>query len=246
MENPNNQFTPPEGSQQTPFYKTTWFILLTTFCICFPVGLFLMWKYKKFHVGVRIALTSVFSLTFVICTAASVVSAVGFSSRKASSSVYPEYSMETTANELFETEEETTAEPTRSAIEETTAAAVIPETTMAAETSGSANGNVYDVTLDELLASYSADTNKADVLYKGKTLRITGPVTYVDKSAPDSAVIDMGEKNKNYSIDTLSCYFYDKTDAAKVDNVQVGDTITVVGVCDGSIITIMLLDSKIQ
>lgn len=79
-----------------------------------------MWKYKKFHIGVRIALTSVLSLTLVISTAAAVVNAIGFSSTKASSSIYSTYSMETTANDLFETEEETTAKPTRSAIEETT------------------------------------------------------------------------------------------------------------------------------
>lgn len=246
MENPNNQITPPEASEQTPFYKTTWFILLTTFCICCPVGLFLMWKYKKFHIGVRIAFTSVFSLSIVVFTALAVANAIGASSRKASSSVYPTYSMETTANDLFETEEETTAMATRPAIQETTTTAVIPETTMAAETSASANGNVYDVTLDELLAAYSADYEKADVLYKGKTLRFTGTVNYVDRSYDSTIILDFKVGDKDYSVNTITSYFYDETEIAKADKVKVGDTVTLVGVCDGSVITLMMKDCKIQ
>lgn len=189
MENPNNQFTPLRHPNTPPFYKTTWFILLTTFCICFPVGLFLMWKYKKFHIGVRIALTSVLSLTLVISTAAAVVNAIGFSSTKASSSIYSTYSMETTANDLFETEEETTAKPTRSAIEET-----------------------------------------------------TWTVNYVDRSYANTIIIDFKEPDKNYSFNTITSYFYDTAEIAKADKVKVGDTVTLVGVCDGSIITIMLND----
>lgn len=49
-----------------------------------------------------------------------------------------------------------------------------------------------------------------------------------------------------FSVNTITCYFYDKTEVGKANNVQVGDTITVVGICDGSIITVMLTDSKIQ
>jgi hypothetical protein len=246
MENPNNQFTPPEASEQTPFYKTTWFILLTTFCICCPVGLFLMWKYKKFHIGVRIAFTSVFSLSVVFFTALAVANAIGGSSRKASSSVYPKYSMETTANDLFETEEKTATIATRPAIEETTTAAIIPETTMDAETSASANQNVYDVTLDELLSSYSADYEKADVLYKGKTLRFTGTVTYVDRNYDNTIILDFKVGDKDYFVNTVTSYFYDDTEMAKADKVKVGDTVTLVGVCDGSVITLVLSDCKIQ
>ncbi|GEM_PF-4593944 len=49
-----------------------------------------------------------------------------------------------------------------------------------------------------------------------------------------------------FSVNTITCYFYDKPEVGKANNVQVGDTITVVGICDGSIITVMLTDSKIQ
>lgn len=42
-----------------PFYTKTWFILLTLLICCFPLGLFLMWKYKKFNKPVRIILTTV-------------------------------------------------------------------------------------------------------------------------------------------------------------------------------------------
>lgn len=49
-----------------PFYAQSWFVVLMMFCCCFPVGLFLMWKYKKFSKPVRIALTIFFAIAFII------------------------------------------------------------------------------------------------------------------------------------------------------------------------------------
>ena len=49
-----------------PFYSQTWFIVLMMFCCCFPVGLFLMWKFKKFNKPVRIILTVLFALGIIV------------------------------------------------------------------------------------------------------------------------------------------------------------------------------------
>ena len=49
-----------------PVYSQTWFIVLMMFCCCFPVGLFLMWKYKKFNKPVRIILTVLFAFGVII------------------------------------------------------------------------------------------------------------------------------------------------------------------------------------
>lgn len=49
-----------------PFYSQTWFVLLMMLCCCFPIGLFLMWKYKKFNKPVRIIITIFFVFCFII------------------------------------------------------------------------------------------------------------------------------------------------------------------------------------
>lgn len=49
-----------------PFYAQNWFVVLMMFCCCFPVGLFLMWKYKKFSKPVRIVLTVFFAIAFIV------------------------------------------------------------------------------------------------------------------------------------------------------------------------------------
>lgn len=244
METPNNQFTPPETSEQTPFYKTTWFILLTTFCICFPVGLFLMWKYKKFHVGVRIALTAVLSLNIVVFSAAAIISVVSASSKKASGSVYPKYSMETTANDLYETEEETTAKAYEYQTEETTRA-IMEETTTAAETTVASTNTVYEVKVDDILDSYANDKAKADELYKGKTLRFTATVDniLVDNNA-NRVMVNFS--HSNWSIDQLCCFVTDTAEKVKAEKLLKGDTITIIGVGDGYFASPLLQDCKIQ
>ena len=49
---------------KTPFYQSTWFVILMLLCWCFPIGLFLMWKYKKFNKNMRIIITALYAITF--------------------------------------------------------------------------------------------------------------------------------------------------------------------------------------
>lgn len=42
------------------FYQRSWFAILMMFCCCFPVGLYMMWYYKKFSGIARVIITVVF------------------------------------------------------------------------------------------------------------------------------------------------------------------------------------------
>lgn len=50
--------------QRVPFYQSIWFTVLMMFCCCFPVGLFLMWRYRKFTLVVRGIVTILFGALF--------------------------------------------------------------------------------------------------------------------------------------------------------------------------------------
>lgn len=48
-----------------PFLAKTWFVLLMLLFCCFPFGLFLMWKYKKFNKPARVILTAVLCVCYM-------------------------------------------------------------------------------------------------------------------------------------------------------------------------------------
>ena len=48
-----------------PFYSKPWFIVLMLLFCCFPIGLFLMWKYKKFNKPARIIITLFYGIVFI-------------------------------------------------------------------------------------------------------------------------------------------------------------------------------------
>lgn len=50
---------------KSQFYQSTWFIILMTFFCCFPIGLFFMWKYKKFNKPARIIITALFAIIII-------------------------------------------------------------------------------------------------------------------------------------------------------------------------------------
>lgn len=61
----------PVTNKKEPFYSKTWFVVLMFCCWCFPVGLFLMWKYKKFNKNARIVISVIFAVTFLFALIAS-------------------------------------------------------------------------------------------------------------------------------------------------------------------------------
>ncbi len=205
-----------------------------------------MWKYKKFHVGVRIALTAFFSLYSIAWIVAAVLLAVQAPTSKASSSAYSKYDIETTEEIPLESEKETTAESFEYKTEETTRAALEETTTAAAMSEPiTSTGDVYDVSANDMIDDYSTDSDKADLLYKGKTLRITATVYNLENDRSDLAVINFSRTDK-FSVYFVRCEFTDPAEIAKVKNLQKDDTVTVVGVSDGYFVDPILINCKIQ
>lgn len=67
---PTINCTPKENSNTTgainekKFYQSTWFIFLMLF-VFFPLGIFLLWKYKKTNIAVRIICSVAFAINFL-------------------------------------------------------------------------------------------------------------------------------------------------------------------------------------
>lgn len=62
--NSENNFDSQHDIPKEKFYKKTWFIIVMI-VIFFPIGLFLMWKYKKFNKNIRIAVSCVVGVIFI-------------------------------------------------------------------------------------------------------------------------------------------------------------------------------------
>lgn len=128
---------PVEPIKNQPFHSQTWFIVLMMFCCCFPIGLFLMWKHKKFNQPVRIILTAFFIIAFSAAVASSTstpsTSPVESISQSLESLTETTKDVETIKDTETITVEATEAEPTTP--EETTE----PEPTTAAMTIGQKN-----------------------------------------------------------------------------------------------------------
>lgn len=113
-----------EPPKKEPFYSQTWFIILMMFCCCFPIGLFLMWKYKKFNKPVRIIITIFAAFCFIsgiqsaVSTASSeqimeampIETALETSATKAEASAETEAATATPAADIREEETTTAAE----------------------------------------------------------------------------------------------------------------------------------------
>ncbi len=248
MDNPNatNQFQPTQAPEKTPFYQTTWFILLMMFCCCFPVGLFLMWKYKKFHIAVRITLTSFFVLLFLISLIGGIVDVVGSSSKKVSAADITEYSQDAYADSSYETTGDILAETTEAAIGNIpaeTAEVTLEETTAAI--ADVTTGYIQDVNPGDLLDAYEANQANADELYKDQNIRLTGEIYEVGKDYSGKVYVMFQGYNPN-GITTVQCYFSDSAEIEKTSALAKGDTITVVGVCGGIFANVFLNDCIIE
>lgn len=92
----------PIEQEKESIFSKTWFIILMTFCCFFPVGLFLMWKYKKFNKPIRIVITAFFAIGLVVA-----IGGNANSSNKASSN---NTQVETVQSEVDESEEINTSE----------------------------------------------------------------------------------------------------------------------------------------
>ena len=92
---------------------------------------------------------------------------------------------------------------------------------------------------DSLSAKYQADENKANTLYLNKVLRITGTIITISKDQVGKIILMIGKADyfSNVSV-TLS--------QTSPITQKPGDTITIKGLCTGSLSDVVITDAVIE
>lgn len=99
---------------------------------------------------------------------------------------------------------------------------------------------IMEISPAELLASYEANEVKGDSLYEGKTMRLSGTVGSIGKDIVEEVYITFA--GEDFAITSVQCYFSDEAQIEKVMELQEGDAITLVGVCDGKFGNVLIKD----
>ena len=98
-----------------------------------------------------------------------------------------------------------------------------------------------ELTVDELLSAYATDEAAADAKLANKLLRVTGVVAMIDvKEMLDTHNIRLTTAERNL-LRSVRCVF-DKKQAPVLQELAIGQTVTVQGIYNGSIIEIRMLD----
>lgn len=105
---------------------------------------------------------------------------------------------------------------------------------------------VITVSAVDLLKAYDENEVKADNLYKGKTLEVTGDVKSIGKDILDKVYITLGDKDETFAIISVQCYFKDDAEIDKVAELSEGDKVTVVGTGDGGTLNVMMKNCIIK
>jgi len=96
------------------------------------------------------------------------------------------------------------------------------------------------ITAPVLISEYEANEIAADQQYKGKTLTVTGQVDHVGKDIIDSMYVTL-KGRKEFGIVRAQCFFDDSW-ATRLSYLREGDTITIMGRCDGKFGNVLLKD----
>ena len=101
-----------------------------------------------------------------------------------------------------------------------------------------------ELTVEELLSAYAADVDTADIKFAKKLLRVTGVVAMIDvKDTLDTHYIRLTTAERNL-LWNVRCIF-DKKHASILQQLAIGQTVTVQGIYNGSIIEIRMMDCVI-
>lgn len=104
------------------------------------------------------------------------------------------------------------------------------------------NNDVIEIAAEDLFAEYNDNSVAADSKYKNKKLKITGTVNDIGKDISESTYITLDTGEMFYSI---QCYFTD-SELEDVANLKKGDTVTLIGTCDGMMINVIVKRCEIQ
>lgn len=91
----------------------------------------------------------------------------------------------------------------------------------------------YTLTYAELISQYDKNEDRADSLYLGKTVEISGKVNNIEKSESD-ATIAMNQEG------TMTGILFEFEDEGQLDNIQEGQEVIIRGKCSGKLIDIVI------
>ena len=100
---------------------------------------------------------------------------------------------------------------------------------------------VMEITVEDLLSAYETDGDAADARFANQTLKVTGDVGRIEvKEALDIYYVSLVSKEKE-RLETVRCVF-DRANGVVLNQLEPGQTVTVQGTYDGSIIDIRMRD----
>ena len=100
------------------------------------------------------------------------------------------------------------------------------------------------VTAPKLFAAYDANEVAADEIYKGKTLRVSGTIDAVGKDILDAMYVTLSS-GRQYSITNVQCMFSDDHKNA-LAGLKKGQSVTLLGTCNGKFGNVLLKDCRIE
>ena len=101
------------------------------------------------------------------------------------------------------------------------------------------------ISATELINAYKENEVKADKMYKGKIVEVSGIVDGIDSDMNDKAVVTLSDGDE-FSIYTVSCYIDDENQD-KACELNKGENVTIIGKADGEVIGLpSIKDCKIK
>ncbi len=105
-----------------------------------------------------------------------------------------------------------------------------------------ATDEIIEISASDLFAEYQNNSVAADQKYKGKKLKVTGTINDIGKDIADDTYITIETGEMFYEI---QCYFLD-SELDDVAGLKKGDSVTLIGTCDGMSINVILKRCEIQ
>ena len=106
--------------------------------------------------------------------------------------------------------------------------------------------NVTEVDLqisaEELSSAYMADEDMADAKYKGKLINVTGMITGIDENLVGTYFVKLS--GGSIADIEIQCIF-DKNSVSQIDSLEVDETITIQGICDGAYAVVKLIECRL-
>lgn len=94
----------------------------------------------------------------------------------------------------------------------------------------------------QLVDEYDTNEVAADLKYKGKKIQVKGYVESLGRDLMDDIYVSLSSDNDSFR--SVQCYF-DEKDAQEVAKIAKGQLITIEGICDGLMMNVFIMHSKV-